>query len=183
MLSISLPNTIKVHRIAVLVQIPKACAGPPHDETGYDRGDQHPRARVGEQVKANTAPCLSILGIRQSPPIAQDRSASGKRDSSAQRQSAQKRILARNAVRGDRNVAANARQLRAPWPSPGNLAVRKNAWWMRQSIRKYSLPSLWVNCHVSSGPSMALISSAGWLPSSPGVGALPRTRVGGVHWS
>jgi hypothetical protein len=25
MLSISLPNTIKVHRIAVLVQIPKAC--------------------------------------------------------------------------------------------------------------------------------------------------------------
>ena len=83
-------------------------------------------------MKANTAPCLSILGIRQSPPIAQDRSASGKRDSSAQRQSAQNRIHNRNGVRRDRNAAANARQSWASWQSPGNLAVRKNAWWAWQ---------------------------------------------------
>jgi hypothetical protein len=29
----------------------------------------------------------------------------------------------------DRNAAAKARQLWASWPSPGNLAVRKTAWW------------------------------------------------------
>ena len=59
--------------------------------------------------------------------LIQDRSASGKRYSSAQRQNAQTRIQARNGLRGDRNAAAKARQLRASRPSPGNLAVRKNA--------------------------------------------------------
>ena len=29
-------------------------------------------------------------------------------------------------------AAARARQLRASWPSPGNLQVRKTAWWVRQ---------------------------------------------------
>ena len=61
------------------------------------------------------------------PGFIQDRSALGKRDSSAQRQTAQNRIQARNGLRGDRNAAARARQLRAPWPSPGNLQVRKIA--------------------------------------------------------
>jgi hypothetical protein len=51
------------------------------------------------------------------------------RNSSAQRQTAQNRIQTGNGVRGDRKAAANARLLRASWPSPGNLAVRKNAWW------------------------------------------------------
>jgi hypothetical protein len=58
-----------------------------------------------------------------------DQSASGKRDSSAQRHTAQNCLQARNGLRGDRNAAARARQLRAPWPSPGNLQVRKTAWW------------------------------------------------------
>ena len=66
------------------------------------------------------------------PVFIQDRSASGKRDSSAQRQTAQNRLQARNGLRGDRNAAARARQLRALWPSPGNLAVRKSAWWARE---------------------------------------------------
>jgi hypothetical protein len=42
---------------------------------------------------------------------------------------AQNRIQARNGVRVDRSAASKARQLRASWPSPGTLAVRKNAWW------------------------------------------------------
>jgi hypothetical protein len=47
----------------------------------------------------------------------QDQSASGKRDSSAQRQIAQNRLRARNGRRGDRNAAAKARQLWAFCPS------------------------------------------------------------------
>jgi hypothetical protein len=43
-----------------------------------------------------------------------DRSASGKRDSSAQRQTAQNRIQARNGVRGDRDAAAKARHCGLP---------------------------------------------------------------------
>jgi hypothetical protein len=66
------------------------------------------------------------------PVFIQYRSASGKRDSSAQRQTAQNHIQARNGLRGDRDAAARARQLRASWPSPGNLAVRKSAWWARE---------------------------------------------------
>jgi hypothetical protein len=69
----------------------------------------------------------------------QDRSASGKRDSSGQRQTAQNRLQARNGLRGDRNAAARARHLRASWPSPGNLAVRKSAWWCMQRRSNQSL--------------------------------------------
>jgi hypothetical protein len=61
-----------------------------------------------------------------------DRSASGKRDSSAQRQTAQNRLQARNGRRGDTNATAKARQLRASRPSPGNLLVRTTAWWAWQ---------------------------------------------------
>ena len=70
-----------------------------------------------------------VVATTFGPVFIQDRSASGKRDSSAQRQTAQNRLQARNGLRGDRNAAARARQLRAFWPSPGNLAVRKSAWW------------------------------------------------------
>jgi hypothetical protein len=66
------------------------------------------------------------------PVFIQDRSASGKRDSSTQRQTAQNRLQARNGLRGDRNATARARHLRASWPSPGNLVVRKSAWWARE---------------------------------------------------
>jgi hypothetical protein len=89
-------------------------------------------ARVGALFAAPGRSCRqasSCTMIRLRWP---DRSASGKRDSSAQRQTAQNRLQARNGVRGDRNAAAKARQLRASWPSPGNLAVRKNAWWARE---------------------------------------------------
>jgi hypothetical protein len=59
------------------------------------------------------------------PVFIQDQSASGKRDSSAQRQTAQNRIQARNGHRGGRNAAARARQLRAPWPSLGNCRFER----------------------------------------------------------
>ena len=72
------------------------------------------------------------------PVSTQARSASGKRDSSAQRQTAQNRLQARNGLRGDRDAAARARQLRASRPSPGNLAVRMNAWWRTQSLSNRS---------------------------------------------
>jgi hypothetical protein len=42
---------------------------------------------------------------------------------------AQNRLQARNGLRGDQSADAKARQLRASWPSPGNLQVRKTAWW------------------------------------------------------
>jgi hypothetical protein len=74
-----------------------------------------------------------VVATTFGPVFIQDRSASGKRDSSAQRQTAQNRLQARNGLRGDRNAAARARQLRAPWPSPGNLAVRKSARWGSES--------------------------------------------------
>ena len=89
-------------------------------------------ARVGALFAAPGRSCRqasSCTMIRSRWP---DRSASGKRDSSAQRQTAQNRLQARNGLRGDRNAAAKARQLRASWPSPGNLAVRKSAWWARE---------------------------------------------------
>ena len=37
------------------------------------------------------------------------------------------------------NADRRARQLRAIWRSPGNLAVRKNAWWRSQSLSNLSL--------------------------------------------
>ena len=76
---------------------------------------------------------MAALATTSGPVFIQDQSASGKRDSSAQRQTAQNRLQARNGLRGDRNAAAKARQLRASWPSPGNLQVRKTAWWPSQS--------------------------------------------------
>ena len=54
------------------------------------------------------------------------RSASGKRDSSAQRQTAQNRLQARNGLRRDRNAAARARQLRALWPVSGKSSGSKD---------------------------------------------------------
>ena len=73
----------------------------------------------------NSAP-MAGLATTFGPVFIQDRSASGKRDSSAQRQTAQNRLQARNGLRGDRNAAATARQWRAPWPSRGKLAGSKD---------------------------------------------------------
>src|SRR6478672_7203078 len=52
-----------------------------------------------------------VVTTTSGPVFIQDRSASGKRDSSAQRQTSQNRLQARNGLRGDRNAAARARQL------------------------------------------------------------------------
>jgi hypothetical protein len=75
---------------------------------------------------------MAGLATTFGPVFIQDQSASGKRDSSAQRQTAQNRLQARNGLRGDRNAAATARQWRAPWPSRGKPQVRKTAWWARE---------------------------------------------------
>ncbi len=64
--------------------------------------------------------------------IGTSRSASGKRDSSPQRQTSRNRGCVRNRLRRDRNAGAKARQWRAFWQSPGNLTVRKSAWWARE---------------------------------------------------
>ena len=66
-----------------------------------------------------------------------DRFASGKRNSLAQRQTAQNR----------RQVSAETRELRGPWPSPGNPQVRRTAWWARQECRtRYqTVMSPWIN--------------------------------------
>src|SRR6478735_1273277 len=73
-----------------------------------------------------------VVTTTSGPVFIQDRSASGKRDSSAQRQTAQNPLQARIGLRRDRNAAARARQLRLPGRLREISAVRKSAWWARQ---------------------------------------------------
>jgi hypothetical protein len=47
------------------------------------------------------------------------------------------------------NAAAKAHQLRASWPSPGNLAVRKNAWWWMHSRSNQSPPQISANREIN----------------------------------
>ena len=56
----------------------------------------------------------------------------GERGFRAQRQLGQNPLRARICLCGDHHEVGRARQLRAIWRSPGNLVVRKSAWWARE---------------------------------------------------
>ena len=66
-----------------------------------DKPKQSPRRPKRSRDSAPMAGLATTFG----PVVIQDQSTSGKRNSSAQRQTAQNRLQARNGLRGDRNAA------------------------------------------------------------------------------